>query len=192
MAPASPDALLINGTPLSHDLCGETEQTVDHKWLHGRTISTTHNLRIEMQDYNGRTRVGREVRKRLPIAQAYEAAMEHAREASGYVEAEEARYWSALALMKLADEAFGLEASSMSDVAVKACAFNAGGYCDSGAPYQIATRQPRPDHRASDARRRSPRVARQGHASNSKHRGRPHAATARRLRMENAISHNSS
>ncbi len=140
--PRAPEALVITPNSKASDhLRGELETTPDRKLVvPNRRISTVVCLEIEARENGPRTKLGREIRRRLPIARSYEAAMDQAREASGYNEAEKARYWAALALMRLASEAFAIEAQSMADVGIKARAFLAGGYSDRDAPLQLAAR----------------------------------------------------
>ncbi|MDR4307681.1 hypothetical protein IHQ68_13745 [Chelatococcus sambhunathii] len=140
MAPAkAPDDLLVSDD--DRRFCGEHELTPDYKTAKPiRHISTVHHLLIEVQDYGPRTKTGREARRRLPIAQAYEDAMDHARETSGYNAAESARFRAALALMSLAIEVFDMPAETMADVGIKARAFLAGGHSDECAPHIISVR----------------------------------------------------
>jgi hypothetical protein len=61
---------------------GMMPSVVDGKHYPPRRIYSAKRMRKALVDYNGRTRVGRFLRRTIPIAEQYEAAQEHAQDQS--------------------------------------------------------------------------------------------------------------
>src|SRR4051812_30962436 len=91
---------------------------------------TAASLRLEAADYGPRTKVGRLVRRKLPVADAYERGMQEARERSGVEAAKGERREAGFRVELAAREIGKAEALTMAGVVLKARALVASASTD--------------------------------------------------------------
>ena len=140
MCPEIPqDLVLANRDPSPFNWCGKPEVDVEGKEVYRadvpgagpgfpagrRYILTLSSLKIDAQDYAPRTRIGREVRRRIPIAEEYEAAVQRAKDASRIEAAAEARRLAGDDLEDLAQAIGEVRALTADGVVIKARAMAA-------------------------------------------------------------------
>jgi hypothetical protein len=120
------------------DIEGETVWPADPK-MRPRQIVQASGLRIDVQDYGSRTKLGKLARRLLKLAEEYEQGRENARQQSGLIEAERASDQASSALMLIAYRADKAPAATLSGVTIKARAMLAQIRAD-GSPH-VATMQ---------------------------------------------------
>lgn len=103
-----------------------------------RHILSAAKLRAEMKFTDLRTRVGRDLKRRLALAEHHEAAVISAIEASGLRSAEAARYFAKADLEKVAFSIGDLSAGTLAGLRIKARALMACGQIGEAERYRAA------------------------------------------------------
>lgn len=102
-------------------------------------VLSAEKMRGDLPEYPARTKFGKELRRRLPIAERYETDYQRALEASGAELARETRRTAARSVELLAETAGKTEAKTMHGIVVKARAFKALGEVEGYTAFNRAT-----------------------------------------------------
>lgn len=132
LCPPLPDEMVLKPRDFETlGLRGDPERDVDGKICYPpgkvryRIIAGSKQLREAWQLHDGRTRAGREIRRRLKVAEEYEAAVERARERSGIEAAQDDCYCAGIEVEKLAGAIAETEARTLRGILIKARAIQA-------------------------------------------------------------------
>ena len=128
MAPVIPDELVLKVEECFHlqaelpvDLEGVPTEVPGYGMVRIFTVKT---LSEDATVYNGRTKIGKLIRRKLPIAREYEAGVAHARAQSGIDAAHCAHSIAMFDLERVADEISKEPARTVADLKVKAKAIS--------------------------------------------------------------------
>jgi hypothetical protein len=115
--------VLKHGTETECDVDGNAllpVETRDGKHFPPRRILQARHLRLEFEDCDGRSRLGKYLKHLIPMAERYEADCETARDRSGLRVATEAQYLAASEVVEAATAIRKIEARSYPGLAIKA------------------------------------------------------------------------